>query len=133
MQTEESHPVSNKVVQKPWGREVWLEVNDRYCYKRIYINQSHRTSLQFHRQKLETNYVVSGRAEIWLEDESGTIQKYEAGAGAVITVQPGRKHRVVALSDVILQEVSTPEVDDVVRVQDDTLRGDGRIESEHGA
>jgi mannose-6-phosphate isomerase-like protein (cupin superfamily) len=133
MQTEESFLARNKVVQKPWGREIWLEVNDRYCYKRIYINQSHRTSLQYHRHKLETNYVISGQAEIWLEDETGMIQKYEAGAGFSITVPPGRKHRVVALSDVILQEVSTPEVDDVVRVEDDTRRGDGRIESEHGA
>jgi mannose-6-phosphate isomerase len=123
--------LSEKIVKKPWGKELWLEQNDKFCYKRIYINENHRTSLQYHERKLETNYVISGLAEIWLENEDGQIEKCKAGPGAVITIQPGRKHRVIALTELVLQEVSTPEVDDVIRVEDDSHRGNGRIDSEH--
>lgn len=116
---------------KPWGEEVWLELNARYCYKRIYIRAGHRTSLQYHERKLETNYIIEGKAEVWLEDETGEVQKTVMGPNEFFTVLPRRKHRVCAITDIILQEVSTPEVDDVVRIQDDTGRPDGRIAREH--
>jgi mannose-6-phosphate isomerase-like protein (cupin superfamily) len=122
----------SKIVNKPWGREVWLELNNSYCYKRIYINSGTRTSFQYHNKKLETNYIISGEAEIWLEDESGVIEKKIMSADDFFTVLPLRKHRVIAVTDVILQEVSTPEVDDVVRIADDANRPDGRIDNEHG-
>lgn len=120
-----------KTVIKPWGREVWLELNDKYCYKRIYINKETRTSFQYHEKKFETNYIIQGEAEVWLENESGTIEKRLMKAGDFFTVQPPRKHRVIALTDLILQEVSTPEVDDVVRIEDDASRPSGRIADEH--
>jgi mannose-6-phosphate isomerase-like protein (cupin superfamily) len=119
------------VVRKPWGKEVWLELNDRYCYKRIYLNAGERTSFQYHEKKQETNYIISGEAEIWLEDDSGEVQKMKMGPNEFFTVVPPRKHRVVALTDLVLQEVSTPEVDDVIRIQDDSGRPDGRLEHEH--
>ncbi len=103
-----------KIVSKPWGREVWLELNDKYCYKRIYLNKGYRTSLQYHNQKLETNYIVSGDAIVELGGETS-----EMTAGDFFTVQPGVIHRITAVTDIVLQEVSTPEVDDVVRVEDD--------------
>ena len=121
-----------KIVIKPWGKEVWLELNDRYCYKRIYINQGHRTSFQYHNKKMETNYIISGKAEVWLENGGGEIEKKIMNADDFFTILPPKKHRVVALTDIILQEVSTPEVDDVVRIEDDAGRPDGRIASEHG-
>ncbi len=121
-----------KIVQKPWGKEVWLELNDRYCYKRIYINAGTKTSFQYHNQKRETNYIISGEAEVWLEDDKwGIVQKIIMKAGDYFNVPPTKKHRVIALTDIILQEVSTPEVDDVIRIEDDTKRPDGKIESEH--
>lgn len=120
-----------KVVSKPWGKEVWLELNDRYCYKRIYINAGHKTSFQYHEKKLETNYIIAGEAEVWLENEKGELEKKNMGADDFFTVIPPRKHRVIAITDIILQEVSTPEVDDVIRIEDDANRGDGRIEAEH--
>ena len=64
-----------KTVNKPWGKEVWLELNDHYCYKRIYINKGYKTSFQYHKKKVETNYIIEGKAEIWLEDEEGKIKK----------------------------------------------------------
>ena len=120
-----------KVVNKPWGKEVWLELNDKYCYKRIYINKGYKTSFQYHTKKTETNYIVEGRAEVWLENASGMVEKKIMTEGDYFTVLPPKKHRVIALSDIILQEVSTPEVDDVIRIEDDTYRDDGRIPREH--
>ena len=120
-----------KTVNKPWGREEWLELNDRYCYKRIYINAGTKTSYQYHNEKLETNYIIEGEAEVWLENDSGVVEKTIMKAGDFFNVEPPKKHRVIAITDIILQEVSTPEVDDVIRIEDDTNRGDGRLESEH--
>jgi len=120
-----------KIVNKPWGREEWLELNERYCYKRIYIKTGHKTSYQYHLHKRETNYIIDGTAEIWLENDAGVVEKKTMSAGDYFNVTPPKKHRVIALTDIILQEVSTPEVDDVIRIDDDTKRADGRIESEH--
>ena len=120
-----------KVVYKPWGKEEWLELNDHYCYKRIYINAGFQTSYQYHEEKLETNYIAKGKAEVWLENEDGVVEKSIKTEGDTFTVIPPRKHRVVAITDIILQEVSTPQVDDIVRLEDDTNRGGGRLESEH--
>lgn len=106
-----------KVVPKPWGREVWLELNDKYCYKRLYVNAGHRTSLQYHHKKKETNYIISGEAIVQLGDEVRTMK-----ADDFFTVEPGVLHRITAVTDIVLQETSTPEVDDVVRVEDDTNR-----------
>ena len=120
-----------KVVSKPWGKEIWLELNEKYCYKRIYINAGTRTSYQYHENKLETNYIIDGKAEVWLENDEGVIKKKVMKKDDFFTVIPPRKHRVIALTDLILQEVSTPEVDDVIRIEDDSGRGAGRIDSEH--
>lgn len=120
-----------KEVTKPWGKEVWLELNDAYCYKRIYINAGTRTSYQYHKMKRETNFIIEGLAEIWLENEEGVVEKFQMKGGDFFNVPPPKKHRVIAITDVILQEVSTPEVDDVYRIEDDTQRPDGKIESEH--
>jgi len=121
----------NKIINKPWGKEEWLELNDRYCYKRIYINAGYKTSYQYHNFKRETNFIISGEAEIWLENDEGVVEKKIMKAGDYFNVTPPKKHRVIALTDIILQEVSTPEVDDVIRIEDDTNRPDGKIDAEH--
>ena len=121
----------SKTIYKPWGKEVWLELNDKYCYKRIYINAGTKTSYQYHEQKLETNFVIDGTAEVWLENDEGIVEKKIMKAGEYFTVEPPKKHRVIAITDIILQEVSTPEVDDVIRISDDTGRTSGKIEHEH--
>ena len=125
------------VVKKPWGKEEWIELwqdpstGIGYCYKRIYINARTKTSYQFHEKKVETNYIIQGEAEVWLENDEGDVEKKVMKEGNSFTVVPPRKHRVIALTDLILQEVSTPEVDDVVRIEDDFDRESGRIENEH--
>lgn len=120
-----------KTVIKPWGKEEWLELNEKYCYKRIYINAGYKTSYQYHQKKRETNYIISGTAEVWLENDDGIVEKRIMKSGEYFNVTPPKKHRVIALTDIILQEVSTPEVDDVIRIEDDANRKDGKIEGEH--
>jgi mannose-6-phosphate isomerase len=122
---------NQKIIQKPWGKEVWLELNDKYCYKRIYINAGFKTSYQKHNFKLETNFIIKGQAEVWLENDDGVVQKFIMNEGDHFTVLPPRKHRVIAITDIILQEVSTPEVDDVIRINDEFNRVDGKIQEEH--
>ena len=120
-----------KVVTKPWGREIWLELNGRYCYKRIEMRAGHKSSLQHHELKLETNFIEKGELVLMIENESGAMTGHKLKAGDYFTVAPPRMHRVIAVTDIVLMEVSTPEVDDVVRHADDAGRSDGRIESEH--
>ena len=120
-----------KIVSKYWGEERWIELNDRYCYKQILLRRGFRTSLQYHEQKLETNYVLSGEGVVLLEDDDGVMQELDAKPGFFFTVVPGRKHRIMATQDMVLMEVSTPEVDDVIRIEDDQGRPNGRIDSEH--
>lgn len=120
-----------KIVNKPWGKEIWLELNDKYCYKRIHINAGFKTSYQMHNHKLETNFIIKGTAEVWLENDYGIVEKMIMNAGDFFTVLPPKKHRVIAITDIILQEVSTPEVDDVIRINDEFNRNNGKIEEEH--
>lgn len=120
-----------KVVYKPWGKEEWLALNKFYCYKRIYINAGYKTSYQYHEFKHETNYIIDGTAEVWLENDEGIVEKKIMNAGEFFDVIPPRKHRVIALTDIVLQEVSTPHVDDVFRINDEFNRADGKIEAEH--
>lgn len=124
--------MASKVVTKPWGQEEWVAHNDRYVLKIITLKKGFRTSLQFHRLKHETNYVDRGRIVAWLQNESGEMVQTEMDPGSSFEVVPGRVHRVEALEDARLIEASTPHVDDVVRVEDDFGRPDGRIASEHG-
>lgn len=120
-----------KVVHKPWGKEEWLALNDAYCYKRIYINAGYKTSYQYHEFKQETNYIIEGTAEVWLENDEGVVEKKIMKAGEFFDVNPPKKHRVIAITDIILQEVSTPHVDDVFRIDDEFNRVDGKVEAEH--
>ena len=115
-----------KIVEKPWGRELWIAHTDRYALKIIEFNQGSRSSLQYHLKKHEHIYVDAGSLEVELENEQGELEKHVLGPGDVIENQPGRKHRVKALTDVRLIEVSTPELDDVVRVADDYQRQTGQ-------
>ena len=129
--TKNKYINNKKVVMKPWGKEIWLELNEKYCYKRIHINAGFKTSYQIHNYKLETNFLIDGKAEVWLENDEGIVEKFIMNGGDFFTVIPTRKHRVIAITDIILQEVSTPEVDDVIRINDEFNRSNGKILEEH--
>ena len=111
-----------KIVEKPWGRELWIAHTDRYALKIIEFKKGSRSSLQYHVKKHEHIYVDSGKLQIELQNEQGALEVVVLGPGDVIENRPGRQHRVTAIEDVRLIEVSTPELDDVVRVEDDYNR-----------
>ncbi len=111
-----------KIVEKPWGREIWVAVTDQYALKIIEFKKGSRSSLQYHKLKHEHIYVDSGVAQMEWEDDQGRMQVLTLRAGEVVENKPGRKHRTTALEDVRFIEVSTPQLDDVVRVEDDYNR-----------
>ncbi len=111
-----------QIVEKPWGRELWIAHTDKYALKIIEFRKGTRSSLQYHRVKQEHIYVESGALQMERENEDGEMVTLVLHPGDVVDNQPGRKHRVTALEDTRLIEVSTPELDDVVRVQDDYNR-----------
>jgi mannose-6-phosphate isomerase len=104
-----------KFVKKPWGRELWYARAPKYVGKILEINKGHRLSLQYHKVKHETVYVLEGKLHLLLGSRS-SIKK----AGSAFTVKPKTIHRFEARSGrVTLLEVSTPEVQDIVRLADD--------------
>ncbi len=106
-------------VDKPWGHElVWTET-ERYVGKVIVIEAGRRLSLQYHERKDESVYVVSGHLRLHLEGADGTMGWLDLGAGEFARVPVGRRHRFEALERVEIIEVSTPELEDVVRLEDD--------------
>jgi mannose-6-phosphate isomerase-like protein (cupin superfamily) len=106
-------------VPKPWGHELIWALTDRYCGKVIAIDAGRRLSLQRHHRKDESVYVLRGRMRLHLEDDEGTVRIHELGPGESQHVPTGRIHRFEAVEDVELIEVSTAEIDDVERLEDD--------------
>ena len=111
-------------VEKPWGHEeIWAET-DRYIGKILFINAGYRLSLQHHKKKDETIRVLCGEMKLELENDSGIIELKRLFPGDSVRIPAGKKHRMSAETDVQLLEVSTPELDDVVRHEDDYGRSD---------
>ena len=113
-----------KIIEKPWGKEIILAHTAKYLFKRIIMKSGMRSSLQSHNFKLETIFLLSGK--ILLESEStpeGVFSKKTYFSGQLYTIYPGCRHRVTVLEDCDLFEVSTPELDDVIRHEDDYGRG----------
>jgi mannose-6-phosphate isomerase len=106
-------------VDKPWGHELIFVVAESYVGKLLFVKGGESLSLQFHREKDEAWYVLEGRAELELgaqEDEK--LASEVIGPGASFRFRPGTVHRLTALDDTTILEVSTPELDDVVRLED---------------
>jgi mannose-6-phosphate isomerase-like protein (cupin superfamily) len=108
-----------RYVPKPWGHELIWAVTGRYCGKLIAIDAGRRLSLQRHERKEESVYVLSGRLHLHLEGDDGVVRVIEVGPGESWHIPPGRIHRFEAPEAVELVEVSTPELDDVERLEDD--------------
>lgn len=106
-------------VDKAWGCEHILELNKNYCFKRIEINKGHKTSLQYHVHKHETNYLACGTARYHWRDEDGFMHSKEVSPGFFVTLKPKEVHRFEALTNIVLFEASSPEIWDVVRIKDE--------------
>jgi mannose-6-phosphate isomerase-like protein (cupin superfamily) len=103
-----------RVVEKPWGREVWYAVEAEYAGKVLAVRAGERLSLQYHERKKETLLVLEGQVDVRLGTDTLRL-----GPGSAFTVSPGTVHRMSAAEDCVLLEVSTPDLDDVVRVECD--------------
>jgi mannose-6-phosphate isomerase-like protein (cupin superfamily) len=128
-------------VVKPWGHELWLNGEGApFCAKRIFIKAGTQTSLQYHNFKEETNLVEDGQVvlvkqrdmSIAIDDvQSQHLEEVSYTGPVCFHVVPRTIHRLRAITDLNLFEVSTPHLDDVIRLQDDANRSHGRIDSEH--
>jgi len=106
-------------VEKPWGHELIWAVTADYSGKVLFVRAGESLSLQFHREKEESWYVHSGRAKLELGSAGDPVLTEEVIAGgASFHFPPGTVHRVTALEDTTILEVSTPQLDDVVRLED---------------
>lgn len=112
-------PETAERVPKPWGHELIWTHTGKYVGKLIVIEAGRRLSLQKHLRKEESILVISGRMVLSLEADDGSLEQTEMGPGDHRLVPVGRVHRFAAIERTEIVEVSTPELDDVVRIEDD--------------
>ena len=105
-------------VEKPWGYELIWAVSEIYVGKVLFVKAGESLSLQYHEQKDESWLVYDGRASLELGQVGGEMTAVEIAAGDAFRYRPGTVHRVTAIEDTTILEVSTPHLDDVVRIDD---------------
>jgi mannose-6-phosphate isomerase len=111
-------------VEKPWGHEIWWAETPLYVGKLLHVDAGQALSLQFHRQKDESSCVLSGRLLLTRGPSAEELNTEEIGPGFAWRAEPGTVHSIEAIEDSVVVEVSTPQVDDVVRLSDRYDRGD---------
>jgi mannose-6-phosphate isomerase-like protein (cupin superfamily) len=121
----ERFAVEPRKVDKPWGYElIWARTDD-YCGKVLFVRAGESLSLQFHRQKDESWLIQSGRAKLDMAAAGEKVPQSEVvGPGAAFRLKPGTVHRVTAVEDTTILEASTPQLEDVVRLDDRYGRAD---------
>lgn len=107
----------SRTVPKPWGKEVIFAENERYAGKFLHIDAGQCLSLQYHERKDETIYVLEGEMVLTVEID-GALRELTLHPGDVHRIPPGIRHRMRAESPCTIVEVSSPELDDVVRLED---------------
>ena len=111
-----------QIIEKPWGREILIEKNDKYVVKQLEMTKGHRCSLQYHEKKTETFYVVKGLLKVLIGDKVESLTERVFKPGEALTLLPFKIHRMEAIEDCVYLEASTIELDDVVRLKDDYKR-----------
>ena len=106
-----------RTVPKPWGHELIFAENDRYAGKILHLEAGQSLSLQYHERKDETIYVLKGELDLTVEVE-GHLEQMRLSEGSSYRIRPGVRHRMAAAAGCDLIEVSSPELDDVVRLED---------------
>ena len=104
---------------KPWGREIWFAHTDKYAGKILEVKKGHRYSLQYHEHKQETQYILEGKARFTFGQDPENLQEKILAKGDKIDIVPYTIHRLEAIEDTTVFEVSSPELDDVVKLEDD--------------
>lgn len=105
-------------VEKPWGHEIWWAKTDAYAGKILVVNAGHALSLQFHHEKDETSYLLSGRLRLIQGPSADELGERVIEPGQAWRNEPGCVHSIEAIEDSVVLEASTPELDDVVRLRD---------------
>ncbi len=111
-------PVQPHRTDKPWGYELLIAHTSQYVGKILHLTAGQALSLQYHREKEETLHLFSGRALLHTQDASGKHEQQEMAKGASYHIPPGTIHRLEAITDSDFFEVSTTQLDDVVRLED---------------
>lgn len=106
-------------ILKPWGWELLYALTDSYAGKIIFVKEGHRLSLQYHRKKEETMHLFSGSIVFETGDSPSELKRRVIAEGQSIHLPPNTLHRIKANQDSVILEVSTPELDDVTRLDDD--------------
>ena len=106
-------------IEKPWGFELLFAHTPKYAGKVIFVRKGHRLSLQYHKEKDETIYLHEGKALVEMERSDGQLVQSVAQPGYSLRIPPLIKHRLKAIEDTTLFEISTPEPEDVERIEDD--------------
>ena len=119
LETLDAWAFDTRTVEKPWGHElIWAQA-DTYVGKVLFVKAGESLSLQFHREKDESWLLQAGRAKIELGSAGDPVLKEEiASPGTAYRLRPGTVHRITALEDTTILEVSTPQLEDVVRLED---------------
>jgi len=105
-------------VEKPWGHEIWWAQAPEYAGKILVVQAGHALSLQLHREKDESSYLFSGRLRLTAGATEADLEESVLEPGQSWRVEPGTIHSIEALEDSVIFEVSTPHLDDVVRLSD---------------
>ena len=110
--------VEDRKVDKPWGYELRWAITDRYLGKVLHLKRGEALSLQYHERKDECQYLVKGAIDMEVGGPDGEMTTHRMRAGDTVHLTPGTRHRLTAIEDTDIFEVSTPEIDDVVRLED---------------
>jgi len=105
-------------IDKPWGYEIWWAWTEAYVGKILHVDAGHRLSVQYHERKDETSYVLGGRLQLLKGPAADALVATEVGPGSQWRNRPGEIHTIEALEDADVLEVSTPHLEDVVRLSD---------------
>ena len=111
-----------KKIIKPWGYELIVENNKKYSVKKLFMKKGKRCSLQFHKKKRETIYVLSGKLRITFGNKINKLRNKIFTSGESLTIKPNTIHRMEAVSNAYYLEASTSQLKDVVRLEDDFNR-----------
>jgi len=111
--------IPSKIIPKPWGKEIWFANQPGYVGKILFINKGHRYSLQYHERKIETQYVLKGICKFLIGESEDNLEEIILNPGDKLDVYPGMIHRAEAIEDVEILEVSSNDLDDVVKLADD--------------
>lgn len=112
-----------KKVEKPWGYELhWVKENKPYMGKILHLDKGKKCSLQYHDKKLESWFLMRGKAKIIWDDKNGNLEETEMESGKGYSCSTGQRHRLLGITDCDIVEVSTPEMGNTTRLEDDYSR-----------